>query len=76
MGIKNALDSLRKTSIILLQAYALNNVCFIYLLPFYIDMYLFLNIYYYNTRNRDKMRSAYGKLYIYIYVMFFLHFLK
>ena len=46
MGIKNASVSLRKTSIILLQTYALNNVCFIYLFPFYIDMYLFKNIYY------------------------------
>ena len=46
MGINNASVSLRKTSIIFLQTYALNNVCFIYLFPFYIDMYLFLNIYY------------------------------
>ena len=41
MGIKNASVSLRKTSIILLQTYALNNVCFIFFFPFYIDMYLF-----------------------------------
>ena len=41
MGIKNASVSPRKTSIILLQIYALNNVCFIYFFPFYIDMYLF-----------------------------------
>ena len=42
MGIKNASVSLKKTSIILLQTYALNNVCFIYFFfPFYIDMYLF-----------------------------------
>ena len=34
MGIKNASISLRKTSIILLQTYALNNVCFIYLFLF------------------------------------------
>ena len=40
-GLKNALVSLRKRSIILLRTYALNNVCFIYLFPFYIDMYLF-----------------------------------
>ena len=46
-GIKNASVSLKKTSVILLQTYALNNVCFIYLFIFYIDMYLFfLNIYY------------------------------
>ena len=34
---------------VLLQAYALLSVwliCFIYLSPFYIDMYLYLNIYY------------------------------
>ena len=30
----------------LLQTYALNNVCFNYLFPFYTNMYLFLNIYY------------------------------
>ena len=46
MGIKKAKVSLRKTSIILLQTYALNNVYFIYSFPFYIDMYIFLNIYY------------------------------
>ena len=33
--------------LILLQTYALNNVYFIYFFPFYIDMYLFLNIYLY-----------------------------
>ena len=47
MGIKNTSVSLKKTSIILLQTYALNNVCFIYFFPFYIDMYFFLNIYLY-----------------------------
>ena len=39
-GYKNASVSPWKTSIILLQTYALNNVCFIYLFYFYIDVYL------------------------------------
>ena len=46
MGIKNASISLKKTSIILLQTYTLNKVCFIYLFPFYIDMYFFIYIIY------------------------------
>ena len=48
MGIKNASVSLKKTSIILLQTYALNNVCFIYFFfLFILTCIFFLNIYLY-----------------------------
>ena len=46
MGIKNASVSLRKTSIIVLQTYALNNVCFIYIFPVYIDTNFLCILYY------------------------------